>query len=188
MAAFTVLYDACVLYPAPLRDLLMELAQTRLFHARWTDEIHNEWISKLAENRPDIAEKLQRTRELMNKAVPDCLVCDYQDLVPGLTLPDPEDRHVLAAAIRCGASVVVTSNLKHFPAEYLNKFGIDPQHPDEFISNQFDLNPPVACGAIKRVRQRLKKPPKTLDEYIDTLAQQSLPRTVYRMKAFETLI
>ena len=101
MPSFTALYDACVLYPAPLRDLLMHLAMTDLFRARWTDQIHDEWISNLSINRPDLKRRqLERTRRLMNAHVLDCLVTGYEGLIDKLKLPDPNDRHVLAAAIR----------------------------------------------------------------------------------------
>src|SRR6185295_3578619 len=106
MANFTVVYDACVLYPAPLRDLLMRLALTDLFRARWSDDIHEEWITNLLANRPDLTrEQLERTRTLMNAHVRDCIVQGYRDLIDGLDLPDPNDRHVLAAAIRARADV-----------------------------------------------------------------------------------
>lgn len=101
MANFAAVYDACVLYPAPLRDLLLRLALTDLFRARWTDRIHEEWIRSVLENRPDLKpEQLERTRQLMNQAVPDCLVTGYEGLIDQLELPDPDDRHILAAAIR----------------------------------------------------------------------------------------
>lgn len=96
---FVVIYDACVLYPAPLRDLLMRLATTGLFAARWTSLIHDEWTRSLLSRRPELADKLSRTVELMNQAVPDALVTGHEPLIEGLTLPDPDDRHVLAAAI-----------------------------------------------------------------------------------------
>ncbi len=100
MATLTALYDACVLYPASLRDLLMHLALTDLFRARWTNAIHDEWIQALRETRPDLKpEQLERTRQLMNAHVRDCLVTGFEGLIPALTLPDPGDRHVLAAAI-----------------------------------------------------------------------------------------
>jgi len=95
MSNFIALFDACVLYPAPLRDLLMHLAVTDLFRARWSNEIHEEWIRNLLKNRPSITlEKLERTRSLMNNSAGDCLVEGYESLIPGLTLPDPDDRHV----------------------------------------------------------------------------------------------
>ena len=90
-------YDANVLYPAPLRDLLIRLAQAGLVHARWTETIHDEWIRNvLANNQHVTAERLARTRSLMNEAVGDCLVTGYEDLIDALKLPDPDDRHVLA--------------------------------------------------------------------------------------------
>src|SRR5687767_9319707 len=113
--AFVVIYDACVLYPAPLRDLLIRLAGKRLVQARWTEQILDECFRNIAANRPDLPEAaLRRTRELMNRALPDVLVTGYEELIDGLTLPDPNDRHVLAAAIRSGAQVIVTTNLDDF--------------------------------------------------------------------------
>ena len=147
MATFTALYDACVLYPAPLRDLLMHLAITDLFRARWTDQIHDEWIRSLLDNRPDLKlEQLERTRTLMNSHVRDCLVTGFEPLIDGLTLPDPDDRHVLAAAIRTRASVIVTFNLDDFPSDVLEPVGLEAQHPDEFVTHLIDLSPGTKRG------------------------------------------
>ncbi len=141
MAILVALYDACVLYPAPLRDLLMRLALTGLFRARWTEQIHEEWMRNVLADRKDLRkEQLERTRDLMNRAVPDCLVTGYEDLIEQLTLPDPDDRHVLAAAIQGQAGVVVTTNLKHFPNKVLERHGLEAQRPDEFICGLFDLD------------------------------------------------
>lgn len=108
---FTAVYDACVLYPAPLRDFLMWLGLSGRFRARWSAHIHDEWQRNLLKNRPDLTkEQLRRTASLMDTAIPDGLVHGYEELINGLTLPDPDDRHVLAAAIRCNASVIVTFN------------------------------------------------------------------------------
>ena len=104
--------DTCVLYSAPVRDLIVRLAQAGLLHARWTDDIHDEWIRNILKNRPQLArERLVRTRSLMDGAVRDGLVTGYEDLVDSLTLPDEDDRHVLAAAIRAGAGLILTFNL-----------------------------------------------------------------------------
>lgn len=125
--AFTALYDACVLYPAPLRDLLLQLALTDRFRAKWTNAIHDEWIRNVLEQRPDLtAAQLQRTRELMDLHVRDCLVDGYEPLIAGLNLPDPNDRHVLAAAIHARADVIVTFNLGDFPAAVLKPTDLKP--------------------------------------------------------------
>lgn len=135
MPRFTVLYDACVLYPAPLRDLLMRLATTDLFQARWTAAIHDEWTNAVLVGRPELRTQLERTRQLMDAHVLDCLVTGYEPLIEMLDLPDPNDRHVLAAAIVGRVDLVVTKNLKDFPAKRLAPFGIEAQHPDAFVRN-----------------------------------------------------
>lgn len=99
----------------------MSVAMTEQFRARWTDEIHDEWTRNLLKNRADLSEaQLQRTVDLMNQAVPDCLVGNYEGLIDSLELPDPHDRHVLAAAIKCQADVIVTNNLNDFPKKALD--------------------------------------------------------------------
>lgn len=189
MATFTVLYDACVLYPAPLRDLLMRLALTDLFRARWTDRIHDEWIRNVLINRSDLKpEQLERTRELMNSHVRDSLVTGYEPLIESLDLPDPDDRHVLAAAIRTRASVIVTFNLKDFPADILERMGMEAQHPDEFISHLIDLNSGAVCLAAKQQRESLKNPPQTVEDFLSTLEQQKLPETVAHLRELSDLI
>ena len=126
MSQYTVLFDANVLYPAPMRDALMQLAVTDLFKAKWTADIHREWIDALLRNEPhrDRA-ALERTRNLMDRATRDCLVTGYEALVPALTLPEADDRHVLAAAIVGRCDAIVTQNLKDFPPEALAPFGIE---------------------------------------------------------------
>lgn len=172
---FTAVYDACVLYPAPLRDFLMWLALSRRFRARWSLEIHNEWKRNLLKNRPDLTtEQLDRTSDLMDQAVPDACVSGYEKLIEGLTLPDIDDRHVLAAAIRCNASVIVTFNQKDFPDETLGPFGIEAQHPDEFVDNLFDLDPAAVVAAAQRQRKQLKMPPMDVGTYLDLLLRQGL--------------
>lgn len=189
MATFTALYDACVLYPAPLRDLLMQLAMTDLFRARWTNQIHDEWIRNVLKNRPDLnPEQLERTRQLMNAHVRDCLVTGYEDLIGGLELPDTDDRHVLAAAIRCGAAVIVTFNLDDFPASHLEKYGVEAQHPDDFVTHLLDLSPPRVCTAVKRQRASLRNPTKSVEDFMETLAKQRLPETVSRLSEYGELL
>jgi predicted nucleic acid-binding protein len=189
MSNFIVLYDACVLYPAPLRDLLMNLAITDLYRAKWTNEIHDEWINSILANRNDLDRKfLERTRDRMNLSVRDCLVENYQYLIPVLGLPDPNDVHVLAAAIHSNSSVIVTYNLKDFPKKIISQHGIEAQHPDEFLMNLFDLSSETVCLSVKRHRASLKSPPKTIDEYLSTLERQSLDNFVQKLRNFTELL
>ena len=139
MTKYSVIYDACVLYPAPLRDLLMRLALTDLFKARWTDAIHEEWITALLRKNKFDRTALERTRNLMDAHVRDCKITGYEYLIECLELPDPNDRHVLAAAIKAGANAIITSNLKDFPGNVLSKYDIEAIHPDDFIYYQIDL-------------------------------------------------
>lgn len=160
-----------------------------LFRAKWTDKIHEEWISNLLERRPDLTlQKLTRTKSLINEAVPDCLVSDYENLIDSIQLPDPNDRHVLAAAIKCNADAIVTFNLKDFPSNLLKPYGIEPQHPDEFFYHQFGLNEAHVLNAVRRCRTRLKKPPKTVGEYLLTLERCELPQTVDRLRDYSEII
>src|SRR5262245_7754897 len=114
--AIVVLYDACVLSPAPIRDVLIRVANTGIVRARWSERILDECFCSIVEQRADLAhDALDRTRRLMCEAVPDCLVTGFEHLEEGLDLPDPDDRHVLAAAIRGNAQAIVTLNLRDFP-------------------------------------------------------------------------
>jgi hypothetical protein len=124
----------------------------------------------------------------MNQATRDCLVTGYENLILSLTLPDPNDRHVLAVAIVGGCHAIVTQNLKHFPADVLAPYGIEAQHPDEFFCNQLSLAPGLVCAALRKVRARLKNPPMTTDEYLAILTQQGLVATVAELEQFFELL
>ncbi|MGH8334126.1 MAG: PIN domain-containing protein [Pseudomonas fluorescens] len=188
-SSFTAVYDACVLYPAPLRDFLMWLALSGRFRAKWSLEIHNEWKRNLLKNRPDLtAEQLDRTSELMDQALPDACVTGYEVLIEGLTLPDIDDRHVLAAAIRCNASVIVTFNQKDFPCSTLGPFGIEAQHPDEFVDNLFNLDPAAVVAAAQRQRKQLKMPPMNVSSYLDLLSRQGLVQSSKALSEYRAIL
>src|SRR5262249_35754559 len=109
LGGFTAFLDASVLYPAPLRDLLLELAVSDLYRAKWSDAVHEEWIAAVLRNRSDLTRaQLERTRDLMNAHARDALVIEFEELIDVLDLPDPNDRHVLAAAIKGGEGLIVT--------------------------------------------------------------------------------
>lgn len=185
MSSFTAFYDANVLYGSALRNFLMHLALTGLFRARWSAGVHEEWITALLRNRPDLSrEKLERTRMLMDLHAEDALVTGYEDLIEGLHLPDPDDRHVLAAAIRGRSDVIVTANVKDFPAEVLRPFEIEAQHPDEFIMHLLDLAPGVVIAAAQRHRESLKNPAKTTEEYLEMLEREGLAQTIAALRDY----
>lgn len=189
MAAYTVIFDACVLYPAPLRDFLLQLATANLFRARWTEAIHDEWIRNLLAARPDLtSDQLTRTRQLMDRTVPESLVEGFDHLIPTIVLPDPNDRHVVAAAIHARADAIVTFNLKDFPAATLEPLHLEAIHPDDFINFQIDLDEAKIVVAAQKCRARLKQPPKSATDYLDTLAACQLPKSAARLRAYEAVI
>lgn len=185
MGKLVAVYDACVLYPAPLRDLLMELAITELFGARWTEQIHDEWIRNVLQNRPDLTRaQLDRTRQLMNENVLESTVIGYEHLIDAVALPDSTDRHVLAAAIWCNANVIVTYNLSDFPPAALDTYEIEAIHPDAFVLGQLVQAPDVVLEAIRSHRARLKNPRKTVEQYLETLEKQRLFETVSALRLY----
>jgi len=180
---FTAILDACVLYPAPVRDLLLQLGSSYLYKPMWTDLIQDEWVRNLLLNRPDLSqEQLQNTVTLMNRIFPDSNVENFEELIPAFTLPDQGDRHVLAAAVRCQADVIITFNLKDFPAEYISRYDIEVQHPDIFISTLLDLNPAEALKAFRNQVSMLKKPPKSGLQVIEMLRKLELHQTCEKLQ------
>lgn len=174
-----VVYDACVLYSAALRDLLMNIAVGRLAQPHWSDDIHEEWIGSLLHKRPDLQRKsLERTRRSMNESLHGGLVAGYEHIIPRLHLPDPDDRHVLALAVHVGASLIVTYNLADFPHASLMAYGVEAISPDDYISRLIEENAEGVLHVISKHRQSLTRPAITVEEYLDTLEKQRLPKTV----------
>ena len=187
-ARYTAILDANVLYPNLLRDLLLSMASAGLYHARWTSQINDEWTRNLVANKPEIAPRIALLLELVNQAVPDCLVENYASLIDSLVLPDPDDRHVLAAAITGHADAIVTINLKDFPEKVLAQHGIEAQHPDDFLMNQLELRPFEALEIIKRVRARMRNPARSAADLIEMLEKNGLPQTAQYLKSRAGLI
>ena len=183
------LLDANVLYPASIRDILVQLANDDLFQAKWTADIHREWIEALLRNEPDLQRhKLEGTRELMDSKTRDALVTGYESLIDTLKLPDPDDRHVLAAAIVGHCGVIVTEDLKHFPQEALDPYGIEVQRSDDFLAHHLNLFPVRVCKSIRKVRLRLNSPSYTVEEYLANLTQLGLTRTVSKLERFSQFL
>ena len=174
--AFVALHDASVLHPGSLRDLLIRLGRSGLYQAKWTEQILDEALAAIVRDQPELAQTLDRTRELLRKAIPDATVTGYEDLIPSLELPDPGDRHVLAAAIACNAQVIVTSNLRRYSEPELDKYHIEAQRPDEFIVNVIELAPARVVDIMQQQAQALTRPAMTFDELLERFRTLGLPQ------------
>lgn len=175
----SVVYDSCVIYPPSLRDLLLHLAEARIVHAHWSNDIHEEWIRSVLDDRPDLSrQKLEKARKAMDASIRDALVTGYEHLIESLHLPDKDDRHVLAVAVHAGASRIVTNNLRDFPDVVLAPFDVKAISPDDFVMQLIGENAQAVLAVVRLQRERLKNPPKTVDEHLATLEKQRLLKTV----------
>ncbi|WP_329316359.1 PIN domain-containing protein [Streptomyces sp. NBC_01262] len=183
--AFIAVYDANVLYPSTLRDVLIRVAQAGLVQAKWTDQILDETFRNLKENRPDLdPQKLDQTREKMSGAIRDVLVKGYEPLIDIIDLPDPNDRHVLAAAIRAKAQVIVTFNLKDFPADKLAPWDVQVLHPDAFVEAQVDLSPRLVYAELQRIADSWRYPPNAVvGDVIASLERDGLVAAAAALRA-----
>lgn len=183
MIALAVL-DACILYPPSLRDLLMRLAIAGAYAPRWTEEIHAEWIHNVLADNPEVTPaQLERTRRLMDQTISDAVVSGYEARIPALSLPDANDRHVLAAAIEAQAPLIVTFNLSDFPNAVLGKYGVQAVHPDDFLSGLFDDDAALFLRAVQAHRASLHHPPKDAAGYVQTLRTNRLKELAMRLEA-----
>ena len=157
--SYIAILDASVLVPGFLSNLLLWLAEMDLYRAKWSEDIHTEWIRSRKERYGIPVEVSQTRRETMDQQFPQGLVSDYQSLIDGLTLDDVDDRHVLAAAIKCGADAIVTTNLKHFPIKALAPYNIVPVHQDDFVLDQIGL---TGSSSARRVAIALVRHKKSL--------------------------
>jgi predicted nucleic acid-binding protein len=185
MKPAVAILDACVLFPPSLRDFLVWLSITGACRARWSDRIHDEWIRNVLISRPHVQKSsLERCRRLMDESVPDSLVTGFDALIPTLSLPDPDDRHVLAAAIHGGADCIVTFNLKDFPSESLSAYRVEAVHPDDFVSQLLETSPAPVCLAARHQRELLKNPPKSVAEHLGTLEVVGLVQTAALLRPY----
>lgn len=181
--SFCAFLDSNVLYPVSLRNLLMRLALAGLYQARWSADVHEEWIRSVLQDRPDIPrERLESVRAAMDREAEDAIVTGYQPLIAGLALPDPDDRHVLAAAIVGQADIIVTRNLRDFPDEALAPYNIEAQHPDEFVRHLLDLAPVLVVDAVRAQQGRLLNPPISMGELLEAFERLSLIDTVLELR------
>lgn len=181
--ASVAVYDACVLYPAPVRDLLLRVAAAGVVRARWSDAILDECFRSVRADRPDLdPQKLARTRALMIRAVPDCLVTGYEHHVASLELSDPDDRHVFAVAIHAQAEAIVTFNVRDFPEPVLARRGVRAAHPDTFVLHALDVAPSTVAQCVAAQAAALRHAPVSVPELLDVLARVGLPRAAGRLR------
>ncbi|MGE4527437.1 MAG: PIN domain-containing protein [Rhodospirillaceae bacterium] len=186
---WTAFLDANVLYPPQCRNVLMELTVRGLYRAKWSSAVHDEWVRSVLRDRADVTEaELRRCVDLMNEHALDALVEGYEYLIPSIELPDPDDRHVVAAAIHSRCDVIVTNNLKDFPKEVMDRYRLKAELPDTFVTHMLDLHDGEVAAAIKDCRARLKKPPYTADEYLEKLSKQGLFNSVKLLRVYQELI
>ena len=177
-----ILLDACVLYPAPLRDFLLRVAAARAFVPLWSDDILDEMVRSVVRDRPDLdPARLNRTVQLMNSAFPQARVTGYGKRIKELELPDVGDRHVLASAIAGRAEVIATFNLKDFPAEVLRRHGTVALHPDVVVGQLLDMDADAVVRGLSALVASLKLPPQTAAEVLETLAHVGLPESAARI-------
>ena len=187
MSELIAVVDANILVPNILRDVFVSLAFAGVYAARWTDQIHQEWIRNVLKLRPEIARSsLERVRALMDANVKNALVSDYESLIETLELPDADDRHVLAAAIVAHAKVIVTNNIRDFPASALAPHGVETRKPDAFLCELWPDNSAEIIVALSRQRARLHNPPQSPAEFLESLKRQGLTRFADTLTPFQT--
>jgi len=176
---YTALLDANVLYSVAISDALMEVAATGIYAAKWSKAIDDEWVRNLSKNKNRAEADFHPRRDSMHDACPDWEVPEegWKLIEPCLSLPDINDRHVLAAAVAGHADSIVTINIKDFPSSILHPLGITALHPDEFLLQQLQLEPLVVLPAFKAMRARLKNPAFTPEKFVDAMERNGLIQT-----------
>lgn len=173
---FIALLDTNVIYPLIIRDLLFWFAHYELYTPKWSKHIFDEWRSVMVRKGIALDEAVRRTN-VANLAFPDALVHNYEGLIEGIKLPDPNDCHVLAAAIKVNANVIVTNNIKDFPEDYLESFGLKLKSADDFLTDIVDLNQEEAKNAFKEMVLYKKNPELNEFEILDSLRRNGLKNT-----------
>lgn len=173
---FVAVLDANVLFPFRIRDVLFTFAQEGLFRARITDDIIDEWTRNLIKLKPHLEASIRQQERAIRTHFAECFVEGYCPLISGLDLPDPDDRHVLVAAIRCSAQVIVTENHRDFPASKLALYDVETLSSDEMLANTYALFRQGGARALRKVRQRYENPPMTPSEFLLDLTKHGLSR------------
>jgi hypothetical protein len=178
--------DACVIYSITMADLLTSLGVAGVFYPRWTHAIHDEWMRNLLANRTADStltpEKLTARRDAMIGAIEDSLVEGFEELIPALSLPDADDRHVLAAAIKAEAPFIITFNLSNFPAAALAPYRMQAIHPDDFLTALLQEAEAEVIGVLQEMRARRRRPPISESDFLSLLERQGLKKFVAALR------
>lgn len=194
---FTVLLDANVLAPSLSRNMLLSLAAAGLYRVRWTEQILGETeraIARIIEKKKDLKAKDDPTDIAANqikrvrKAFPESLVTGHDVYIPAITLPDEDDRHVLAAAVHIRAEAIITDNLKDFPPETLSAYDVEAMSLDEFLADVIDLAGAEAVSALQAMRQRFKNPEYTREAFLRRLESLELLKTASALEEYNDLL
>lgn len=188
ISTFTVFIDANVFFGARLRSLVLFMAQSKMFRARWTERVHDEWMRNVAEKRTIDMSQLEKIRACMDRSVLNCLVTGYEPLEQSFHLPDPDDRHILAAAVKSGADLILTFNAKDFPKDLVEPLGIEICDPDEFLLDLFNISEDLFIEHVKADFHHYKAPPLTFDAYIEALRKADVPKTAALIERLRVLI
>ena len=173
---FTCVLDTNVIYPLWIRDLLLWFAYHDLYTPKWSKHIFDEWLDVMIRKGIPRVDAIKRT-EKVNYAFPDALVENYEPLINTLVLPDEKDKHVLAAAIKTNASLIVTNNLKDFPKDYLSSFGLSAKCADDFFTDIIDLNHETSIKAFRDLVLNKKNPPYDEFQVLDIFRNNGLKDT-----------
>lgn len=188
ISTFTAFIDANVFFGARLRSLLLYLSQTKMYRARWSERVHQEWMEAVAEKRGIDIQRLQKTREAMDRSVPDALVSGYEQLEAGIQLKDSDDRHVVAAATLTRADVIVTFNLDDFPADILKPLRLEARHPDDFLLDLFGISNDLFVSAVKQDYEHYIDPQLSFADYVEGFKKAGAPQTAELLEKLRVVI
>lgn len=178
--------DANVLFPYRKRDILLRCFEAEIFQARWSKQILDEWTRNVIKKMPHIRDSILSQQRAMMKFFPDAVIAEHEPLVAALDLPDPNDRHVLAAAIHCRAQHVVTENTKDFPENELRKYEIEALTADEFLTRLFDLDRDATMSILGKMRQDYSNPAYSPSKFLEDSTAKGLPKLAARARAWSS--
>lgn len=185
MPQYTAILDACVLVPITVADTMLRIAEKGMYRPLWSERILTEAQEATEEIHPGI--DVTKRLAMMREAFEDAMVTGWEELQNSMILPDEDDRHVVAAAVRGGADAIITANVADFPATALYPFGIEAVHPDEFLLDRLDLSPATVLQVIRQQASHAKRPPLTPQNLAAILGKAGVPRFADEVLRFMAL-